>query len=102
MEFEHGLRDSMGGVAASGIGDGKRGFGNGTGGQGFAGVRTEQAGVLPRQAEPVKQRLKSGNAGMIHNSVIGVGHAGKRTAEPVVQRISRGQYHDMPPRPGTG
>lgn len=33
MEFEHGLRDSMGGVAASGIGDGKRGFGNGTAGK---------------------------------------------------------------------
>lgn len=92
----------MGGVVASGIGDGKRGFGNGTGGQGFAGVGAEQAGVLPRQAEPVKQRLKSGNAGMIHNSVIGVGHAGKRTAEPMVQRISRGQYHDMPPDPAQG
>ena len=50
----------------------------------------------------MKQRLKSGNAGMIHNSVIGVGHAGKRTAEPMVQRISRGQYHDMPPDPAQG
>ena len=33
MEFEHCLRDGMGGVAASGIGDGKRGFGNGAGGK---------------------------------------------------------------------
>lgn len=59
MELEHGLRYGVGGIAASGIGDGKRGFGNGTGGQGFAGVRAEQAGVLPRQAEPVKQRRKA-------------------------------------------
>ena len=72
MEFEHGLRDSMGGVAASGIGDGKRGFGNGTGGQGFAGVRTEQAGVLPRQAEPVKQ------LSLIHISMSEAALAGKR------------------------
>ena len=38
MEFEHGLRDSMGGVAASGIGDGKRGFGNGTPNRKYAGI----------------------------------------------------------------
>ena len=88
MELEHCLRDGMGGVAASGIGYGKRGFGNGAGGQGFAGMCAEQAGVLPRQAEPMKQRLKSGNAGMMHDGVIGAGHAGKRAPEPVVQRIA--------------
>ena len=100
MRAEHGAGDGVRRVAVPRIGYGQRRFGYAAGGQPLAGMYAEQAGILPRKAEAAKQGLKRRDCRMVRKVVAGLAECGKRTAEAVIEGVSRGQHHDALPFPG--